>query len=265
MDNCKIINDLLPSYCDGLTSPESTRLIEAHIEACPECAARLVTMRGRQEDEELEQRREEFRRALPLYELNFKIKLLWIALACAVAVMTFFVLQTFSMDLALMSKGISRKDAELVSASVPFYDQDTKNNTYGQLIWSQNKENLDVLVAVRKNTLGFWYVDSVVTAGSKNGYNPDCFFWTEGAWNVYGGDFKHRVVAHVVFVGDNAVKYIEFPQDELPEGARALVLQKHNHYMIYVTGVMESGTTYVWNVREILERHNFISYTREEE
>ena len=121
MDNCKIVTDLLPSYCDNLTSPESTQLIEAHIAECPDCAGKLGKMRGRQENEVQEQRREEFRRALPLYERNFKIKVLWIALVCAILVIGFFVLQAFSMDLALLSKGISLEHMEVVSAAVPNY------------------------------------------------------------------------------------------------------------------------------------------------
>lgn len=266
MDDCKIIADLLPSYCDGLTSPESTQLVEEHIAACPQCACQLVRMRNRKDDEEQEKRREEFRRALPIYALNYKVKVLWIVLSCAVAVIGFFVLQAFSMELALIRKGVSLEHMEIVSATAsPQYSEDTGESTYGQLIWSRDKDDKAVLAFLRKNFLGFWYVTSVVTAGSVNGYNPECFFWTEGGWNTYGTDFDHYVSAHVVFVGDNAVKYIDFPQEELPENAQALVRQKHNHYMIYVTAVLESGKTYVWNIAEILEEHGFITTADQEE
>ena len=265
MDNCKIVEDLLPSYCDNLTSPESTALVEAHIARCPCCAGTLVAMKNRQSDQEQEKSREEFRSALRFYESRHKQRILWIALACAILVIVFFVLQAVSMEMALASKGISLEHAELVTASVPHYDQDSEKNEYGQLIWTRNEKKQGVLAAVRKNALGFWYVDFVVTADSDNGYNPDSFIWTEEAWNTFSGDFKHRVVTHVVFVGDNAVKYIDFPQDELPEGSQAVVRQKQNHYMIHITVTMESGTTYVWNVREILDRHNFIPHTWEEE
>lgn len=265
MDNCKIINDLLPSYCDGLTGPESTRLIEAHINACPACAARLVTMRARQENEELERRREDFRRALPIYERNFKIKVLWIALACAVAVMIFFVLQAFSMDLALLCSGVSREHAEVVSAAVPQYRGDPEDTAYGRLIWSRTKEGKPVLAYLQQNFLGYWYVSSLVVPDAENGYDPDCFLWTEHRWNSYGGDHDPYTVAHVVFVGDNALKHIEFPQDELPAQSVARVYQNHNQYMIYITAVLESGTHYAWNVREILETYGFIAPGVQEE
>ena len=43
---CEIIRDLLPSYVDGLTSNESNREIELHIEECAKCRAFLEEMRG---------------------------------------------------------------------------------------------------------------------------------------------------------------------------------------------------------------------------
>ena len=42
---CEIIRDLLPLYVDGLTSEESNRQIEEHVESCKECAALLRGMR----------------------------------------------------------------------------------------------------------------------------------------------------------------------------------------------------------------------------
>ena len=36
---CDIIQDLLPSYADGLTSPASSEAIEAHLAECPGCQA----------------------------------------------------------------------------------------------------------------------------------------------------------------------------------------------------------------------------------
>lgn len=42
---CEIIKDLLPSYVDELTSAESNKEIEAHLEYCPECKEYLEEMR----------------------------------------------------------------------------------------------------------------------------------------------------------------------------------------------------------------------------
>lgn len=42
---CEIIKDLLPSYVDELTSAESNKEIESHLEYCPECKEYLEEMR----------------------------------------------------------------------------------------------------------------------------------------------------------------------------------------------------------------------------
>ena len=43
--DCRIIQDLLPSYVDGLTSNYTNQEIEAHLKDCPECSRVLVRMR----------------------------------------------------------------------------------------------------------------------------------------------------------------------------------------------------------------------------
>lgn len=42
---CEIVRDLFPSYIDGLTSDESNREIEKHLEGCTECCAYLDAMK----------------------------------------------------------------------------------------------------------------------------------------------------------------------------------------------------------------------------
>lgn len=43
---CKIIYDLLPNYIDNLTSEETNKFIEEHLEKCPECLNTLNNMQG---------------------------------------------------------------------------------------------------------------------------------------------------------------------------------------------------------------------------
>ena len=43
---CAVVQDLLPNYLEGLTSEETNRAIEAHLAACPDCAARKIAMAG---------------------------------------------------------------------------------------------------------------------------------------------------------------------------------------------------------------------------
>ena len=41
---CEVIKDLLPSYVDGLTSPQSNQLIEEHLDTCKDCREFLAQM-----------------------------------------------------------------------------------------------------------------------------------------------------------------------------------------------------------------------------
>ena len=47
---CGVVADLLPSFVEGLTSEETNRAVEAHVAACPVCAAKLAAMRGPETD-----------------------------------------------------------------------------------------------------------------------------------------------------------------------------------------------------------------------
>ena len=41
---CGVVRDLLPSYVEGMTSDETNAAVEAHLAACPDCAARRDAM-----------------------------------------------------------------------------------------------------------------------------------------------------------------------------------------------------------------------------
>ncbi|MBQ3486694.1 MAG: zf-HC2 domain-containing protein [Clostridia bacterium] len=45
---CEVVRDLLPSYIDGLTSPETAELIEAHLSTCETCRAIHREMTGQE-------------------------------------------------------------------------------------------------------------------------------------------------------------------------------------------------------------------------
>ena len=42
--SCPIVRDLLPSYIDGLTDPETAKAVEEHLKKCPSCNAYLERM-----------------------------------------------------------------------------------------------------------------------------------------------------------------------------------------------------------------------------
>ena len=44
--SCKIIEDLLPIYHDGICSEESAAMVEGHLKECPKCAEILASLNG---------------------------------------------------------------------------------------------------------------------------------------------------------------------------------------------------------------------------
>lgn len=55
MENkCKIVQDLLPTYIESLTSDESVKFIEAHLNSCNECKKIYDNMKESLENEEIE-------------------------------------------------------------------------------------------------------------------------------------------------------------------------------------------------------------------
>ena len=55
---CAIVEDLLPTYVERLTSEETNMAVEAHLASCPACAAKRTAM-GAKETEAAGQNAEE--------------------------------------------------------------------------------------------------------------------------------------------------------------------------------------------------------------
>lgn len=53
-NNCKIVQDLLPTYIENLTSEESTRFVEEHLKNCAECKTVFDNMKESIEKDEIE-------------------------------------------------------------------------------------------------------------------------------------------------------------------------------------------------------------------
>lgn len=79
---CEIIRDLLPSYLDGLTSEESNREIEGHLQTCTPCGEILQQMRQETDVKDAAQK-EEKRKIQPFRKFNRRMKS---AVAGAVAI-----------------------------------------------------------------------------------------------------------------------------------------------------------------------------------
>lgn len=52
---CGVVEDLLPSYAEGLTSPETNGAVERHLSGCEACSAKLSAMRSPEPEQEREE------------------------------------------------------------------------------------------------------------------------------------------------------------------------------------------------------------------
>lgn len=91
--SCAIVEDLLPTYVEGLTSEETNAAVMAHLESCPACAAKRAAM-GAKETEAAGQNAEETAR-----EVDYLKKVrrgnrrrVWLAVACTTLVLAAVIL-----------------------------------------------------------------------------------------------------------------------------------------------------------------------------
>ena len=90
---CEMIRDLLPLYVEGLTSEESSRQIEAHMETCEDCRGRYLRMKedlGRETDVKRKENEREIDYLKKIRKSNLRKVLLGIGSAFAVVLLALF-------------------------------------------------------------------------------------------------------------------------------------------------------------------------------
>ena len=56
---CEIVEDLMPSYIDGLTSEVTNKAVREHLSQCGKCNAKLDTMSEPYSEDKIEQEKKE--------------------------------------------------------------------------------------------------------------------------------------------------------------------------------------------------------------
>lgn len=125
-EKCKIVKDLLPSYIDGLTSEETQKYIETHLEECNECKETLENMKKVFERENKNTTKKSIKYAK---KYNRKLKLLIILL---IAIIVIIFSCTFVRNAVLITS-LSNKSEE-------FIDCDNYH-----IIWSSYAMNYTVI------------------------------------------------------------------------------------------------------------------------
>ena len=88
---CEIVEDLMPSYIDGLTSEVTNKAVREHLSQCGKCNAKLDTMTEPYSEDKIEQEKKEIDFLKKNRRKNIRTKLislLAVVLVVAVAVCT---------------------------------------------------------------------------------------------------------------------------------------------------------------------------------
>lgn len=86
---CKVIEDLLPNYIEKMTTEETDKFIEEHIQNCQECRYKLDNMKSNIELEKVDEREIEYLKAVKKKN-NFKI-LIVISISIIIIILLLYV------------------------------------------------------------------------------------------------------------------------------------------------------------------------------
>lgn len=253
MDNCKIVADLLPTYCDELTSGETNAFIRNHLVNCENCSRLLEHMQQKREKHrEADARRMEFKAALAGYERKHKMRVYLLMVVFVFLIAVFFVFRACSFDLAIAISGLNR--VELTVVQEPITDNEGK---VFQIVFSRTKEGDAVLAYLEKNMLGFWSVNHVAT--------PDEFYgaaqivWTEYLFSNDFGVPDITTVFHTIYAGCNAIdSFKKLPQEAFPENVAVLVTQNSSNYYVHVITVLPDGGS-PFDILPLLKENDLIA------
>ena len=252
MNECKIVADLLPTYCDGLTGQETNDFLQAHLDSCPGCRKLLEQMQRSKEQERADIRRAEFRAALDGYQRRHKMRVLMVLLACALLIGAFFGVRACSFELAIARSGLNRRGLTVV--------QEPTTGPEGkvfQVVLSGTKKEDCVLAYLEKDLLGFWTVKRLATPDTR--YGVARIGWSEALFSIYWGEAGITAVIHEIYAGHNAVDVLEkLPEEAIPPNVAVMITQNSSEYYIHmVTVLTEEGTT--WDILSALRENGLIA------
>lgn len=241
MDNCKIIEDLLPSYCDGLTSEETNELIRSHVESCPRCAALLKKMES-EPPREIIDHWEQFRRKLKEYEQKHRIKALsiWLAIFIVLSLLLLAWRGSYSLSLWIADSKMEKSVSYLVD----------RNETESRYVYYTLGQ--PTLVTLAKNeTWNFWYIAEIDDSPSHVWFGESNYRWYTGS--EFTVDFEF----HYLYTGADARAYIEFANDDIPGDVYVEVNQNGYNYWIHVVSD-DSEAINQLDMTQLLKNKGFI-------
>ena len=142
---CAVVEDLLPAYMEGLTSEETRQAVEAHLAACPACAAKRAAM-GAEEGPSPEESAETAREVDYLKAVRRKgRRRVWLAVLGTLLVLT----AAFAAKIFVIGKPL---DPSGVGVSFQREDDvlrvDIASMGSGNAFWGWKAENQDGVVSI---------------------------------------------------------------------------------------------------------------------
>lgn len=253
MDNCKIIEDLLPSYCDGVTSEESNTVIKAHVADCPQCAQLLDRMSAEPKREILDHR-EQFRRTMKMHEQNHKFKFLRIRMAVIAAIAVILLIWANSFALAVSFSGIREKSMQIVA------ENEESNGTVYRFAVVYTAEGEFALARFKKYPIvNFWVLDSLQSPSDENGLVVDVWFGPISTQAYYekGMEMTVNFQHNTLYAGNNAKQPIVLTPEDIPGDIAVMVHQADNDYWIHTITDSADGTNH-FRLYELLQEKGFI-------
>ena len=221
MNNCKIIEDLLPSYCDGLTSEKTNALILNHVESCPNCARLLEQMSAEPPRESIDHW-EQFRRRMKECEQKHRMKVLCIVVACMIVLSVILVVWVNSYGLSLWIADL-KMEAEVSNVSELVFRSETESRYIYYTLHGPN------LVTLAKNdTFGFWYIAAIDNSPSHVWFEESNYRWFKGTEFIIDFEF------HYLYIGSGAKAFIDLDSADIPGDVLVEVNQKGRNYWIHV-------------------------------
>lgn len=253
MDNCKIVEDLMPSYCDGLTSEESNAMIKAHVVDCPRCAQLLDKMSAEPKREVLDHR-EQFRRTIKMYEQNHKVKSLRIRMAVIAAIAVILLIWANSFALAASFSGIREKSMHIVAES-----EESNGTTYRFAVVSTGEGEFALAKFKKYPIINFWVLDSFRRPSEENGFVVDLWFGPLSGQSYYekGMELTVNFQHNALYVGNNAKEPIILASEDLPGDVAVMVHQVANYYWIHTVTDNDDVINH-FRLYELLQAKGFI-------
>ena len=152
-----------------------------------------------------------------------------------VLVLVFFVFQANSKALALSSAGV---DTSYIHEVVAL---DVNDGVEFQILYANMNDGTPALIRLEKNGLGFWSVKKLDTA-NEEGY-------AAMGWAKFSSTQRYTAtdvprtghIYHHVYAGNNALKLIDIPQDQIPHNLTMDIQQNGKSYVIHIITTAETS------------------------